>query len=225
MSSIESALHDLGTEIEYPTTPDFDKPAVTRRPSLWWAVAAAVILLALVTTTVPAVRDQLAAWFGIRGVGIERTQSVDLLDRLPGEVLLGEAVTIDEAPFVPVTLGALGDPAAVFLDDESRLTLLYDIEGEIVLLTEFVADLEPAILKQVGVETVIEPVSVEGVPAIWIAAGPHSVFFLNAEGEVDEARSWLSGPTLLWEVGDLTLRLEGVADRQQAIDIAESVVP
>jgi len=224
MTSIETALFDLGTAIEYPPTPEFNEPPMPRRVPLPWAVAAAVVLLALVSLLVPAVREQVAAWLGIRGVSIERTETVEPLGQLSPDVLLGEATTVDDAavPFVPIMLPALGDPNAVYLDATSRLTMVYSADGQPVLLTEFVGDLNPAIVKQVEAETAIEAATVNGRPAIWVDAGPHAVFFLGPDGEISEDQSWLAGPTLLWEVGEVTLRLEGVADRAQAIAIAES---
>ena len=224
MSKTESALFDLGTAIEYPPTPVFKTPPLPRRLPLKWAVAAAVVILALVSLLVPAVRDQVAAWLGIMGVTIERTDTVEPLSPVPPGVMLGEATTVDAAvvPFEPILLSGLGDPDAVFVDAADRLTMVYSIDGQPVLLTQFVGDLNPAIVKQVEADTEVEATTVDGRPAIWVGTGPHAVFFLDADGAFAEDQSWLAGPTLLWEVGDLTMRLEGVGDRDHAVAIAES---
>ena len=221
--TIESALLDLGGAIDYPPTPDFDTPQSKRRAPLWWAVAAAVIALALVTTLVPAVRERVTAWLGIRGVTIERTQTFDPI--VSSDVSLGDPTTLEDAPisFAPVTLPALGDPQGIFVDEAGRLTIAYLEDGHVLLLTQFVGDLEPAILKQVAAEAEVELVAVNGEAAIWIGSGSHVVFFIDADGTVAEDRGWLAQPTLLWEAGDVTLRLEGAATREQAIAFAESV--
>ncbi len=223
--TIESALLDLGSAIVYPPTPDFDTSQSKRRALPWWAVAAAIIALVLVTTLVPAVRERLTAWLGITGVTIERTQTVDPIEQLSSDVSLGDPTTLEDAPisFTPVMPAALGDPQGVFVDETGRLTIAYLENGDVFLLTQFVGDLEPAILKQVGAEAEVELVEVNGEAAIWIGAGSHVVFFVGADGAVAEDRGWRAGPTLLWEVGEVTLRLEGAATRERAVALAESV--
>lgn len=222
--SIESALLDLGSAIDYPETPDFAVPAPRRLP-VKWAVAAAVVLIALVSLLVPAVRDQVAAWLGIRGVTIERTDSVDPLNELSLRVEFGEPTTLDAnaVPFAPVVLPALGTPDAVYVDSEDRLTMVYVVDDQPVLNTQFLGDLNPAIVKQVEAETEVEAATVNGRPAIWVGSGPHAVLFVDANGAFAEDRGWLAGPTLLWEVGEVTMRLEGITDRDRAIAIAESI--
>ena len=226
MSAVEAALLDLGGAIEYPPTPDFVAPPERRRLAVWWAVAAVVLVLALVTTLVPAVRDRVIAWLGIRGVTIERSEAIGPVEQLPPGTMIGDPVALDDPtlPLTPLLAAALGDPAGVFVDDVGRVTLLYDDDGRTLLLTQFVGDLEPAILKQVGVETEVEPAMVNGEPAIWIGDGPHAVFFIDRDGNVSEDRGRLAGSTLLWEVGEVTLRLEGAMSMERAVEIAESAV-
>lgn len=60
---------------------------------------------------------------------------------------------------------------------------------------------------------------------IWISGEPHAVLFLSEEGRVQEDSGRLVGNSLLWEMGVLTLRLEGVPDLERAIEIAESFTP
>ena len=226
MTTIERALFELGETIEYPETPQFAAPRTRRHRPVWWAVAAAVVVLALVTTLVPAVRERVAAWLGIRGVTIERTAEVDPISLLPANADLGTATSLDDAPidFGLLQAPGLGEAHGVFVDDEGRLTQVYLVDGELVLLTQFIGDLEPAIAKQVGVEVAIEAALVDGRPAVWIGEGRHVVFFLDVGGDWSEDRSWTAGPVLLWEEGKVTLRLEGIDDRDRAIAIAESVV-
>ena len=227
MSGIEAALLDLGEAIDYPPTPDFVVPPDRRRLPVLWAVAAVILVFALVTMLVPAVRDRVTAWLGIRGVTIERSQAVDSVAQLPPGVLIGDPATLEDPSiaFTPLVAAELGDPGGVFVDDAGRVTLIYDDDGTTLLLTQFVGDLEPAILKQVGVETEVEPAIVNGEPAIWIGDGPHAVFFVDRDGNVGEDRGRLAAPTLLWEVGEITIRLEGASSRERAVEIAESVEP
>jgi hypothetical protein len=51
------------------------------------------------------------------------------------------------------------------------------------------------------------------------------VVLLGPDGSRRRETARLGGPTLIWERGATTLRLEGELSQQQAISIAESVPP
>jgi hypothetical protein len=71
---------------------------------------------------------------------------------------------------------------------------------------------------------VVEPVTVDGREGVWLEGGPHTVTFLDEDGEpvVDHTR--LAGNTLIWERGSLTLRLESELTKEEAVRIADVVV-
>jgi hypothetical protein len=49
------------------------------------------------------------------------------------------------------------------------------------------------------------------------------LFYLDPNGNVRDAPARLAGPTLVWERGDLTLRLEADVSKARALAIARSV--
>ena len=63
---------------------------------------------------------------------------------------------------------------------------------------------------------------INGEAGIWISGEPHAVEFIDGDGRFQEDSGRLAGNSLLWEMGVLTLRLEGVSDLERAIEIAES---
>ena len=47
--------------------------------------------------------------------------------------------------------------------------------------------------------------------------------FIDENGMVTDERTYLAGTVLLWNRGDLLLRLEGDLTEQEALELAESV--
>jgi hypothetical protein len=68
----------------------------------------------------------------------------------------------------------------------------------------------------------VEEVEVAGSPGYWVE-GEHIVSYLDVRGEPMEERSRLAGNTLLWQVGEVTFRLESALSMEEAIRIAESM--
>jgi hypothetical protein len=99
-----------------------------------------------------------------------------------------------------------------------------DVTGVGLLVTEFVADPDRAALrKSIAAGAAIEEVTVDGEPGYWFAGEPHGVTFIDEHGELVEDASRLAGNTLVWEHGDLTLRIESALTRAQTVRIAESL--
>ena len=69
----------------------------------------------------------------------------------------------------------------------------------------------------------VEDVTVTGRPGFWISGAPHQVMMANRFGEPFPETLRLAGNTLVWQDGDLTLRLEGRFDKRRALAIARSV--
>jgi len=156
---------------------------------------------------------------------------------------LGQHVSLDEArsrvPYgvLAPTLPELGAPDAVYLQQAAppggQVSLVYasrpglpraDASGVGLLLSQFRGDLAPEFLgKGLGPRTRIEQVSVNGQPAYWIEGEAHLFMYRVAGGDIRDEQVRLAGNVLLWEQGDLTLRLESALPREQALRIAESV--
>jgi hypothetical protein len=81
----------------------------------------------------------------------------------------------------------------------------------------------PSLEKTVGPDTGISRVYVQGHDGLWLIGAPHSVAHLDADGEVviDSVRR--AGNVLLWTEGDVTLRIEGAEELDDATEIAASL--
>jgi hypothetical protein len=127
---------------------------------------------------------------------------------------------------------ALGVPDAVAVTPEPKGRLLMSLcwreHGRTVRLDEYPARLDIGFAK-----TVREPpewVSLDGDenyvnPALWFPK-PHLLNFwlIDADGHRFTRSERTAGPTLLWmHGGDVTLRLEGVASKARAVEIAKSL--
>ena len=94
-----------------------------------------------------------------------------------------------------------------------------------LLLSEFRARVDGEVLekKLLGPGTTLEAVRVNGGRGFWIAGEPHGLQYVGPDGEILFDTTRLSGNTLLWEQGDLTLRIEGQLTREQALAVAASM--
>ena len=92
-----------------------------------------------------------------------------------------------------------------------------------MLVTEFVGQVErPFLEKIVSGGGSLTDVSVGGRPGIWIQ-GVHSVLLVDRNGVAIDETLRLSDSALLWEHGDVTIRLESGLTRSQAIRIGATV--
>lgn len=222
MPELDVALRELGRQVEFPPTPDLASSIRGRleRPRRWLrpaAIALAILVVAIgAALVVPPARTALLDWLGLRGVSIVR---VDELPPTPpiGELDLGRRVTLDEAP--SWTLVPDDEPDSVFVED-GTVNLLWGTPDDVrLLLTEFRGD--PFIEKLIDGNTEVEPVSVNGRAGAWLEQ-PHVVMFRDPSGRFRDNPGRLAGKTLLWENGELTLRLEGDLSKAEALRIARS---
>jgi hypothetical protein len=209
-----------------------------RRRSLTAALCGLLAVLALT----PPVRAAVVDWFDFGGVEVRYDPSAVPSPgaRVPGcgrSLSLGQAA--DRAGFEPLVPGALGTPDAVTVAGEARersvLGLCWREHGRTVRLDEFRAELDPTFVKTVREQPLWVPLG--GPPsaggeveyALWFAR-PHrlSVRLVGEAGHTFTAQGRTAGPTLLWTrltagAGRVTLRLEGVASRAEAVRIARSL--
>ncbi|MGH2740589.1 MAG: hypothetical protein ACRDH6_08940 [Actinomycetota bacterium] len=248
---LERRLGDLGRGLAYPEARDLapmvvarirQMPAPTRRlvPVPMFQMRRTAVLAAAAALLVAGAAT--AGVFAIRGVKIRVLPTPPVVPSIvPGENLaLGEPVTLAEArsgvEFSVLIPGAFGAPDQVFLDrliPGGRATLVYlprqglpkdRLTGLGMILTEFVGSTdEDFILKGAGPGTSVDQVQVAGAPGLWIEGDPHSVLYRDQRGQPLGDSIRLAGNVLLWQAGDLTLRLEADISRSRAIRIAESV--
>ncbi|WP_351229362.1 hypothetical protein [Streptomyces sp. NPDC002133] len=198
----------------------------------WRALSVTLSGALVVLVLTPPVRATVADWFGFGGVEVRYAPSATppppaTVPRCRNPVSLAEAGR--RAGFVPQGPGALGEPDAVSVSLASggrRMVSLcwYEPSGTL-RLDVFAARLDPWFAKQVRVHPQWVELS-RGRTGLWFAE-PHVLRFPLTGGagqQWTESRR-TAGATLLWMSADerTTLRLEGVADADEARKIAESM--
>ncbi len=193
----------------------------------------------------PATRSAVAEWLGLEGIVIVREPSEstpEVWSKSDDKLRLGERVTLTEArdlvryEVLAPTLPELGEPDGIYFKEPptgGQVALVYrarpgipqaDETGVGVLFTEFQGDLDPDYIKKiVSFETTVEAVNVNGGRGYWIEGQPHFFMYRDAAGRFREENMRLAGNTLIWEQGNLTLRLESDLPKGEALRIAESV--
>jgi hypothetical protein len=206
---------------------------------------AAVLLAAAVLVASPGTREAVARRLGLRGIGVELGgPPPPTVTTTPGgrlELGLGDRVTLEEARRrvdwpVLVPAAGLGRPDAVYVNEAvpsgGRVDLVYRSRPGLpaspftdvgLLITEFQGQPTPEFLKKVTAMGVVEEVTVGGEPGYWFSGEPHFFTYQDAAGTLREEQTRLAGNTLIWQRGDLTLRLEGELPKEEAIRIAESM--
>lgn len=219
-----------------------------RRPLLrrFVPVAGALAgLVAMLLTFSPGTRDAVADFLGIGGVRIERVAPRDVPTPAMGGIFdFGDRVSLDEAKsrvgfdvLVP-TLSALGEPDEVYHSPRrppgGLVALVYGgrpgfepdpVTDVSVLITQFQARLESGdfFKKLAGPATTIRPVEVNGAEGYWLSGGAHSFVYRDADGNIVEESLRLVANVLLWEQGDVTLRIETTGRLRGALEVAASL--
>jgi RNA polymerase sigma factor (sigma-70 family) len=202
--------------------------ALTRlRTRLAAALVAGALVIGIVA--VPPARRAVAQVIGavlqFAGVELHHGQSVVRLRPSPlpsvRRVSLAEAKQL--ATFHIGVPAGLGVPDRVELADPTAtgaprvVTLIY--RGGAVRLDEFDGRADPSFNKSVADVVWLD---VAGAPALWLPT-PHAVEYVDRTGVSHVETARLSGPTLLWTVGLVAYRLEGVDSLPDALAVADSL--
>ena len=229
MPELETALRQLGAELELPPTPDLasairgrlERPPAWRRPVL---IALAVLVVAVgAVLAVPSARTAILDWLGLRHVSVVR------VDELPparplGRLDLGREVSLAEAKRRADWLRVPArTPDHVYVSDAlpgGRVTLLWGTPSKVrLLLTETGG--RAYIQKVVQGGSDVEPVDV-GEGGAWFQ-GEHIVMFQDRDGTFHDDTGRLAASTLAWQLGDVTLRLEGNISKDEALRLARGI--
>jgi len=215
---------------------------------LAFAVLVLIALAGAVMAASPEARTILAERLGLPGVQIQQggpgpalTAVLSPAADLPGGRLsLGLPMTlaqVRERVIYPVHVpSALGAPDEVYLLDSppgGQVALVYHPRADLpqtnstgvgLLLTEFQGNVHStgAVGKGLPPGTRLEEVQVNGGRGFWIDGDPHIFFYLDAGGQVRTETTRLAGSVLLWERGDVTLRLEAALGQDAALKVAAS---
>jgi hypothetical protein len=245
MPELELALVELGRSLEFPPTPDLTarvreriaaERAPRRRVTFFPARRALVVALAVIAVSVgalmavPGTRAAILEFFGLRGVKIERVETLPTVPKQTALDDLGARVSLDEASelvdFDVVVPERLGDPDEIYFSDfppGGMVSFVYGSAAEPrALFTQFRATVEDAFFKKVEAGTDIEDVRIGGEFGFYLSGNPHVFGYLDEDGQFREETVRLVGNVLLWERGELTLRLEGEISKTEALRIARS---
>ena len=228
MTAIEDRLVAWGEALEFP---DADRLAddvvaalgVAPRRSVGRIVlvaAAAAVLVALVVAAVPDSRHAVARWLGLERLEV---RVVDDGPRAAGTDL-GPERTLEEAArevgVTPYLAPALGEPVAVHAPGGHYVAVRYDDSGTPVLVATLPGQL---IHKEVAAGSQVEPVDVHGTDGLWVTGTPHELVYADPAGQLTHSRT--AADTLVWQVGDVIVRVEADVPRDRALEIAAGVVP
>lgn len=235
---LELELRELASLVAYPPTPDLSarvrrtlvgRHAGEARQRRWRALrrGLALALIGLLVMAAAAV----AVGLGLRGLPIV---FVDSPPEAVGDQLdLGNRVTLPQAEQragydIALPTAELGEPDQIYVDDRrglGQVALVYLDDGAVdLLITQFRAtsDLTPAV-KEIGPGTRVEAVAVSGDTGFWIEGNRHVLRYRAPSGVAIEDRTRLVGDVLVWQEGELTVRIEGASSQDEALAIAESM--
>ncbi|WP_406494860.1 hypothetical protein OHB06_30645 [Streptomyces sp. NBC_01604] len=208
----------------------------------WRSLTAALCGLLTVLALTPPVRAAVLDWFDFGGVEVRYDPSAapSTGAEVPGcEGSLSLTGAEREAGFEPLVPPALGAPDAVSVTDEPQgrflVSLCWREQGHTIRLDQYPAGLDIGFAKSVSEQPVWISLSTDpadvGTPsntALWFPR-PHllSFWLVDAHGSRYTREERTAGPTLLWMHPsggtDVTLRLEGVASKGRAVEIAKSI--
>lgn len=226
MTTIEERLAAWGDGLEFVDTDTLADDVLSairaaphpRRPwRIALAAAAAVLLVALVVVAIPDSRGAVARWLGlerleVRVVDEPATSSRDLG---PLFTLDGAAARVGVTPYVVPTLG---DPVAVHAPGGHYVAVRYDDGGTPVLVATLPGRL---FHKEVAAGSQVEPLTVRGVEGMWVTGEPHELVYADPRGDVVQTRA--ASDTLVWQEGDMIVRIEGDITRERALELASQL--
>jgi hypothetical protein len=238
---LEERLRELGSDLDVPEAETLAEDVGTRlrearrrRPMFSAGLAAALAVVVI--------GGGALAYFLIPGVEIRRVPTPptasapgepELLD-LGRQVSLAEArEAVDINVLVPQRLGR---PDAVFVGRQppgGRVTMVYEPTADLpedentgvgMLVTLFRGSTDTGFVqKEAGPETSVRPITVEGAPGMWIEGAPHTVVYVDTSGRMFPDTLRLAGNVLIWQLGDITLRLESRLPLDPSLEVAGSM--
>ena len=208
-------------ELDWPETPPLRLELEPRRRRRRLLTAAALGAVALAAAfAVPQSRGAILRFLHLGGVTIHFVDRLPSVQERPLSADLGPVATPAEAaaalgrrPLLP----RVTPPPPLHLRNRV-VSVVFTLRGEPVLLSEFAFG-PYAVKKLVGGATIVTPVRIGASEGFWLSGAEHAVSFTAVPPR-------LAGNVLLWQRGDLTLRLEGRRLTQKdALDLADSIYP
>jgi hypothetical protein len=223
-------LTELGRSLPTPGASGMDEVVLARleerepRTAWWarWRVRAVAVGLAIVLALLatPPVRAAVADWFGFGAVSVHTGDddgspsgpSVAPPPISPGLTLAQAAAQVE---FDVFELPALGEPAGAEVSADGRvLSMAWDGGPRLDQSSSLSYTFDKTARS-------VEFVSVRGRDALWFGDS-HEVVLLDESGARIPQTDRPAGRTLIWMIGDTTLRLEGDLSLAQALELAEA---
>ena len=238
MNDLELRLAELRDGLAFPPTPNLAAAAervaaapgrargrARRARPLALAFAVALALAAGVLAFSPGARSAFLELLRLKGATVSRVERLPQVE--PVALELGERVSRAEAERRAGfrVLGLAGEqPDAVLLRAGRLVSLVYGpLDAPRLVLSQHRAEIWDGFFKKVsGSGTRVEEVAVAGERGLFVSGEVHQVMFLE-DGYVRDEPTSLAGNVLLWNRGELLLRLEGDLERDEAVALAESV--
>ena len=171
----------------------------------------------------PGVGSELLQRLGLKGASVTQVRELPPA-ALGGPLALGERYSLTDAARVVgrdlVRPAALGAPAEVYVDADAVTSVYRTRAGRPLLLHQVPGSTRRYIQKFATADT--RRVQVAGRPGL-LLRGRHVVLFARPGGGTVVAEPRLAKNTLLWERGDLLLRLEAEQPPAELLRIARSV--
>jgi hypothetical protein len=178
--------------------------------------AAAVVVAVGAALAVPGARSGILRFFHLGGVTIVRVDTLPPARERPLTDALGPRVPLDEIKAQTGIRPRLprGERPAHGYVLHGVVSFVFRTGGKDVLLMEFAGG---DVIKKTSVaETSVEPVRVGANDGYWLAGKQHVVVIVSTPPR-------LAGNVLLWQVGNVGLRLEGPLSKDEALRIARGV--
>jgi hypothetical protein len=196
-----------------------------------WSVAAVAALVAVTGAVAPAraaVVEAVGDLLRVAGIEVRREPSTGGLPARPSPLPSLRSARLEEvrrlAPFPVRVPQALGAPEAVEVADPDRRgaprVVTMTFRGGAVRFDQFDGAASPAFFKSAQSA---EWAEVGADPGIWLP-GPHAVTYVGRDGVERTATARLAAPTLIWDTGGYTYRLEGIPTLAEARQVALSLV-
>ncbi|GAA3543209.1 hypothetical protein [Kribbella ginsengisoli] len=228
MTSLEEELRALGRSAAVPPVADglaakvlerIAEPPVRRTfgeavRSRWRSLLALLAVLLAGALVTPPVRAAVAEWLNIGGVEAVQVPSGPTSAPQPpaatGQLTVAEAARA--AGFAPVVPKALGTPAYVQAS-AGFVAMSWTTRSGVVRLEQFLAEPSPMYLKKFY----MGPDYVQEIDGFWFST-PHELVLQKKTGVEQTVR--VAGPTLVWVRDGVTFRLEGVPEKDRAVELA-----
>ena len=229
MTELERALVALGSELEFPPTPDSWGAVSERLHRRRWlrpvvfAVALGAVALG-VAMAVPPARSAILRFFHIGAATVERVETLPRAQQRPLVAGLGPALVREDAELhaqLRIQLPKGATPQR-FYAQPGLIATLVRFHGKPVMLAELRGDQMGLFKKLAGPGTTVEPVAL-GEFGLWLQGGPHVLMWQFNFGEVHRVETRLAGNVLLWQSQGITYRLEGDLDKGQMLELARQI--